>query len=227
MALVIGVAGSIAAGKSLVCQMLVELGAAYTNGDTMVHRLYDPGTPGFERVVAEFGADVVGPDGFVDRKALGGKVFGDPAAMRRLTTAMGDIAGAFEGEIDRWRRELPPGGLAVIEAVNLLEAGYGRWCDQNWLVAVDPPIAKQRLIARNGFTEDEAEQRLRSQRPWEERAAAVDAVILNNGDLPALRGTVEAETDRIRRLHAEGDLPPTRFLPWWEEFRAKIAARTQ
>src|SRR3712207_4016984 len=114
MPLIIGVTGSIATGKSLVCQTLVDLGAVHCDADKLVHRLYDPGTPGFERVVAEFGSDVVGGDGYVDRKALGAKVFGDPEAMRRLTRAMGDISGAIKREIDGWRETLPDDATAVM-----------------------------------------------------------------------------------------------------------------
>ena len=91
MALVIGLAGTIAAGKSTVGQVLAARGAIHCDGDKLVHRLYDPGTPGFERVVAAFGPEVVGADGFVDRKVLGARVFGKPDEMNKLTTAIGSI----------------------------------------------------------------------------------------------------------------------------------------
>lgn len=224
MPLVLGVAGSIATGKSMVCQLLVEQGAVHCDADKLVHRLYDPGTPGFQRVVAEFGEDVVGADGHVDRKLLGGKVFGNPEAMRRLTSAMGDISGAVQREIEGWREELGADDLAVMEAVNLIEPGYGRWCDQVWLIAADAKVAKARLIARNGFSEEEAQQRLKSQRPWQDRAPAADFVIHNDGDLDALRATVAGELARIGALHREGELPPSKFLPWWEERVAALRA---
>src|SRR5438270_8877944 len=115
MPLIIGVPGSIAARKSLACSTLVQLGAVHCDADKLVHRLYDPGTPGFERVVAAFGEEVVGADGYVDRKVLGSKVFGNPEAMRALTTAMGDISGAIKAEIDRWRETLPEDGTGVME----------------------------------------------------------------------------------------------------------------
>lgn len=227
MALVIGVAGSIASGKSLVCSTLVELGAVHCDADKLVHRLYDPGTPGFERVVAEFGEDVVGADGYIDRKVLGGKVFGNPEAMRRLTTAMGDISGAIEAEIARWRVELPAEATGVMEAVNLIEPGYGRWCDQVWLVAADNDTALRRLMARNGFSEEEAAQRLKSQRPWQERAPAADFIIHNNGDIDDVRAAVRAEFARIHALHAAGALPPTVMQAWWKDRVAALQAQRQ
>ena len=100
MPLVIGLTGSIAAGKSTVAQILVDNGAVHCDADKLVHRLYDPGTPGFEKVVAHFGEDVVGPDGYIDRKILGAKVFGKPAEMAALTRAMGNISEAIQKEID-------------------------------------------------------------------------------------------------------------------------------
>jgi dephospho-CoA kinase len=222
--LVLGVTGSIATGKSIVCQILVDQGAIHCDADKLVHRLYDPGTPGFDRVVAEFGNDVIGPNGFVDRKVLGSKVFGNPDAMRRLTSAMGDITGAIQREIEGWRENLGADAIAVMEAVNLIEPGYARWCDQVWLVAVDSDVARARLIARNNFSDEEALLRLKSQRPWQDRAPAADFIIQNNGDLDALRALVLGELARVRALHRAGELAPSKMLPWWEERVATLRA---
>lgn len=222
MALILGVAGSIATGKSLVCTTLVDLGAVHCDADKLVHRLYAPGTPGFERVVAEFGPDVVGADGYVDRKVLGGKVFGNPEAMRKLTTAMGDISGAIRQEIERWRAQLPADGTGVMEAVNLIEPGYAAWCDQTWLVAAEPDVAQARLMARNGFSADEATQRLKSQRPWQERAGAADFVIHNNGDVEAVRAAVRSEFRRVHARFIARTLPPSAYHAWRAERQAQV-----
>jgi dephospho-CoA kinase len=198
--LVIGLAGTIAAGKSTVAQALAERGAVHCDADKLVHRLYDPGTPGFDRVVAAFGKDVVGADGYVDRKILGAKVFGKPAEMAKLTTAMGSITDAIHNEIIRWREELSPDDVAVMEAVNLMEPGYARWCDQTWLIGVDDDIATTRLIETRGMTEAEAKQRLASMRPFEQRAPGADWTYKNNGSLDDMRAAVNAELDRLIRL---------------------------
>ena len=217
MPLIIGVTGSIATGKSAVCAKLEQLGAVHCNADTLVHQLYAPGTPGFDRVVAEFGNDIVGMDGVIDRKLLGAKVFGNPEAMRRLTQAMGNITGLIRETIKEWRERLPAAGAAVMEAVNLIEPGYAGWCDQVWLVAVDADTAQQRLMARNGFSADEASQRLSSQRDWSLRAPAADCVFHNSGSLSDLEAAVEAEFVRIHRLHAEQQLPASKYHTWRAE----------
>ena len=222
--LVIGLAGTIAAGKSTVGQILAERGATHCEADKLVHRLYDPGTPGFDRVVEAFGADVVGQDGFVDRKVLGAKVFGKPSEMSRLTKAIGSITDAVHAEITKWRETLGPDEIAVMEAVNLMEAGYARWCDQMWLVGVDDAIALQRLKETRAMGEEEANQRLKSMRPFDQRRPGADWGYLNNGSRDELEAATIAELDRIVALHKSGTLPMSVFNRWWAEHLDKSRA---
>ncbi len=216
--LVIGLTGTIAAGKSTVAQILVERGARHCDADKLVHRLYDPGTPGFDRVVEAFGQEVVGADGYVDRKILGAKVFGKPAEMAKLTRAMGSITEAIKGEIDRWRAELRPDEIAVMEAVNLMEPGYARWCDQTWLIGVDDEVAFQRLLETRGMSVEEANQRLASMRPFEQRAPGADWTYKNNGSREELAAAVTAELDRVIRIRKAAKLPESVFPEWWKAF---------
>ena len=95
MPLVIGVTGSIATGKGLVCQALVEMGAVHSDADRVAHRLYDPGTSGFESVVAAFGQEVVGEDGYIDRRLLGGMVFGKPEEIADLVVFLSSDRASF------------------------------------------------------------------------------------------------------------------------------------
>jgi len=217
MVLVIGLAGTIAAGKSTVGDLLEARGAVHCDADKLVHRLYDPGTPGFDRVVEAFGQEIVGEDGFIDRKILGAKVFGKPLEMARLTKAIGSITDAVHAEITKWRETLGPDDIAVMEAVNLMEAGYARWCDQMWLVGVDDEIALKRLLETRGMSEEEAQQRLRSMRPFEQRAPGSDWTYLNNGTREELETAVNAELDRIVALKKEGKLKRSAFGPWWAD----------
>lgn len=221
MPLVIGLTGTIAAGKSTVAAILVEHDATHCDADKLVHRLYDPGTPGFDRVVEAFGQDVVGPDGYVDRKILGAKVFGKPEEMGKLTRAMGSITDAIHAEIDKWRAELGPNDVAVMEAVNLMEPGYARWCDQTWVVRVDDEVARQRMIETRAMTVEEANQRLASMKPFAEREPGVDWHYENNGTREELEAAVVAELQRLLALQKSNSLPPSKFGPWWEDFIAK------
>ena len=218
MALVLGVTGSIATGKSYLCQYLVEnYGAIHADADKVVHRMYDPGKPGFDRIVSEFGESVVGEDGYIDRKILGSKVFGDQERMTALTKAIGDIAGEMKRIIDQWRETYPNDTVAILEAVNLIEAGYSKWCDATWLVAADDTVALPRLMERNSFDEAEAKQRLGSQRNWKDRAPASDLVFLNNIGTREFTTNIDEKIRETMELYAADRLPIPRWFAWNEQ----------
>lgn len=215
MPLVLGVTGSIATGKSSLCRYLVERhGAIHADADRVVHRMYDPGRPGFDRVVAEFGTDIVGADGFIDRRILGGLVFGNRQRMRALTAAIGDIKGEIRGVIEEWRATLPRDAIAVIEVVHLLEDRYAAWCDQTWLVAVEDSVAAERLMARNALTAAEAEQRLASAVPWEKRAPAVDRIFMNSGSPEAFEREIDHALEETVAAHRAGTLGESQYVRW-------------
>ena len=217
MPLIIGVTGSIATGKSTACQLMVSAGAIHCDADRLVHRMYDPGAEAFDRIVAIFGREIVGEDGFIDRRKLGAKVFGKPDEMNKLTSAIGSIADAIKEVIDEWNRTLGSDEVAVLEAVNLVEAGYGRWCHQVWLLAADQEIVRRRLVDRNQYSEDEITQRLASQRSWEDRAPAADLLIFNNETEEQFVSEVRSHFTQVRHLWQNGELEPSRYSAWWNE----------
>ena len=216
MPLIIGVTGSIATGKSSACRMMTAEGAMHLDADRLVHRLYDPGKPAFDRIVAIFGDEIVGADGYIDRKILGSKVFGKPEEMTKLTTAIGNIAEAVKEVVEEWNDTLGDDDVAVLEAVNLIEAGYGQWCSAVWLFACDDDAARRRLMERNGFSVEEADQRLASQRAWHDRAPASDRVFHNDGDINEFESEVSAAYTEAARLAKDGRLPVSKYYDWWE-----------
>src|SRR5258708_32065045 len=84
MARTIGLTGNIACGKSTVASILRELGAEVIDADKVAQQVMAPPGTVFDSIVREFGRDIVGPDGALDRKKLGAIVFSEPAALRRL-----------------------------------------------------------------------------------------------------------------------------------------------
>ena len=190
MAFVLGVTGSIACGKSVLCRHLANFhGARHIDADRHVHTMYEPGKPAFDRIVAEFGDGVVGSDGFIDRKALGDIVFGKPDSLAALRTAIGDI----ESEFMRLLRELKddPAPIAVFEAVRLFEGPYMQICDAGWLVASEDETATTRLMTRNSLTREEAEQRMASATHWTERAPKASLVLHNDGSVEEFLASVD------------------------------------
>ena len=216
MPLIIGVTGAIATGKSSACRLMEEQGAVHLDADRLVHRLYDPGKPAFDRIVAIFGEEIVGADGYIDRKILGSKVFGKPDEMSKLTTAIGDIAEAVKEVVDEWNATLEDGDVAALEAVNLIEAGYGQWCDAVWLFACEEDTARRRLMERNGFSVEESEQRLASQRAWQEREPAADRIFHNDAGMRAFESEVDDAYAETARLARNGRLPVSKYHGWWE-----------
>jgi dephospho-CoA kinase len=197
---VIGLTGGIGSGKSTVAAILAELGAVVIDADKIGHEIYLPGTEGFERVVAEFGADVVAADGTIDRRRLGARVFAEPAALVRLNALVHPLIG------DEIRRRIQAALAAgettarpiVIEAAIMLEAGW-RFFDRIWVVVVSREVAIARVTASRGLSRVEVEQRIDAQMSNEERRRIADAVIDNDGTPAELRAKVEAAWHELRR----------------------------
>ena len=193
---VIGLTGGIASGKSTLASFFKTQGIPVLDADVLGHRTYDPGTETFQAVVAAFGADLVAPDGSIDRRVLGGKVFGKPDELKRLTDIVWPGIRKLASEA---LSELETGGnrLAVLEAAVLFEAGWDDLVDEVWVVVVEPDLAVQRLAARNGLDEAAARARIASQLSNAERTARANAVIENNGDLDALQSAIEVAWHKL------------------------------
>lgn len=200
----IGLTGGIASGKSTVVAMLQELGASVIDADKLGHQTYEPGSPAFTRIVAAFGDGIVAEDGTIDRRALGGKVFGDPAEMTRLTDIVWpEIRALAAAELTT----LAATGVdvGVVEAAVLVEAGWQDLFDEVWVITVPPEVARGRLMERNGLSADEAEARIASQLNNAERAEHADLVIDTNCSLDEVRDTVVQAWDALtQRIAAAG-----------------------
>lgn len=195
MVRVLGITGNIACGKTAVGKMLIELGVEkYIDADALVHQLYLSGRPIARRVAAVFGAGVMAEDGSVDRKSLGTLVFQDAAALRRLEEIVHPAVGQAMIET---LASVSPGGIAVIDAVKLLEGGSGAFCQSKWLITCPEEQELARLMARNGLSEAEARARLQAQPSVERRLPLVDEVINNGGTLAQTRLQVEAAFQRF------------------------------
>ena len=214
MPLIIGVTGSIASGKSTACKLLERRGAVHCDADKLVHEMYDPGKPAFHRIIDEFGESIVGDDGYIDRKILGSKVFGDADSMNRLTTAIGDIKKEVSGVMMEWKDTLSVDDIALMEAVNFVEAGYGVYSDLTWLFAVETETAIARLMKRNDLSEEDANRRILSQKDWRDREAASDLITHNDGDIESFNQNVLSTIDTVLGLSKSGRLKTSKYHDW-------------
>ncbi|MEC8072858.1 MAG: dephospho-CoA kinase [Pseudomonadota bacterium] len=184
--MIIGLTGGIASGKSTVATTLQSWGAYVIDADKLGHRAYVKGTDAFHKVVAQFGEDIVGADGEVDRRALGAKVFGEGGSLKQLTDivwpAIYDMAAA---EIKQ-NLDSNPNTVVVLEAAVLIEAGWQSLVDEIWVTTVDPSTAIERASARDGVDADAVQARIDAQLSNAERTAEAAVVIDNSADEPQL-----------------------------------------
>jgi dephospho-CoA kinase len=186
----IGLTGGIASGKSVASEMLARLGARVVDVDKVAHETYRAGTPGFRAIVGEFGREVVGADGEIDRRRLGELVFGRPDGMKRLTDIVWPLTRA---RLEQMRAAASgESGVLVFEAAVLIEAGWTDLVDEVWVVSAPIAVARQRLMARNGLTAEQADARIASQLSNSEREARADVVIVNDASLATLEERVAA-----------------------------------
>ncbi|MPZ98450.1 MAG: dephospho-CoA kinase [Dehalococcoidia bacterium] len=199
---VIGLTGGIASGKSTAAQYLAESGAHVIDADRLGHRVYEPGTPGFQKVVNAFGHDIVAKDGTIDRRILGGKVFGAPEQMERLNEiAWPEIKKLAAQEIKDAKQR--GDDVIVLEAAVLLEAGWEDLVDEVWVVTTKVATAVERLRTRNGLSEDAAMARISSQMSNKERSDRADVKIENSGSVDDLQRRVQRHWKQLEKRAAE------------------------
>ena len=184
----VGLTGGIGTGKSLVSDILNKLGAHVISGDALGHEAYLPGTKGFDQVVGAFGEEIVGDDGFVDRKKLGPIVFSDPANLDLLNSIMHPLI--YEMIKDRMK-DVSGVPLVVVEAAVLIEANWQDLFDEIWVVTSDQEIVISRLAERNNLSRNDAIPRIQSQMSQDERITHAHVEIDNSGTILDLEKAVK------------------------------------
>jgi dephospho-CoA kinase len=192
--LLVGLTGGIATGKSTVDAVLRELGAVIIDADVLAREVVEPGQPALAEIAAEFGATVLGPDGRLDRKALGAIVFADPERRRKLEAMTHPrIRERFQQRLDALAAE-DFRGLVFFDAPVMIESGNYRNMDRMVVVITDEATQVARLMARDGIDREEALRKIKSQMPLAEKAKLADYVIDNSG--------VSTATElEVRRVH--------------------------
>ncbi|MFE6685391.1 dephospho-CoA kinase [Streptomyces sp. NPDC057743] len=191
----VGLTGGIGAGKSEVSRLLASYGAVIVDADKIAREVVEPGTPGLAAVVEEFGADVLAPDGTLDRPRLGALVFADQEKLKALNAIVHPLVGARSAELEA---SAGPDAVVVHDVPLLTENGLAPLYDLVVVVDATPQTQLDRLVRLRGMTEDEATQRMAAQATREERLAIADLVIDNDGPLEALEPQVRAVWERLR-----------------------------
>ena len=184
----VGLTGGIASGKSTVASILVELGAVLIDGDALAREVVARGTPGLAQVIAEFGDELLTPEGDLDRPALGRIVFSDEAARKRLEGITHPLIFERYAELEA---AAGPDDLVVHDIPLLAESGRADTFDEVIVVDVPHELQVERMVRDRGWTREEAESRIAAQATREDRLAIATYVVENTGTLEELRARVE------------------------------------
>jgi len=163
----IGITGPIGCGKSTVADWLGALGAFVIDADDIARDVTVPGEPALDAVIERFGDRYLLPDGALDRAALAGLVFSDPAALAALEAI---VHPAVRSRIESAFAAAEEAGApaVVVEAIKLVEGGLAADCDEVWLVTCDQAAQRERLLGR-GMAPADADQRIAAQGDLAER----------------------------------------------------------
>ena len=192
----IGLTGGIATGKSTVSNYLKELDYPLIDADVIARQLVEPGQEGLKRLVAKFGAEILNESGALDRQALGQRLFGDAQLRQEVDQLLHPlIYEALEAESQR----LAQAGakLAFFDIPLLYETGYDQKMDQVWVVYLPHDLQVERLMARNSWSQDQAEVAIASQASIEAKRQRADLVIDNQGSLAVTFAQVDQALGRL------------------------------
>jgi dephospho-CoA kinase len=198
--LLVGLTGGIGSGKSTVSAMLAERGAEIIDADRIAREVVLPGTPAWCKIRDHFGPEVLLADGHIDRAALAGKVFADPAKLALLNQITHPEI--FARIADRLEELHGRDVVVVLDAALLLETGLAQRVDMVIVTHSPKELRVERLVAR-GFGSQQAEARMVSQLSEDERLARADLVIDNSGSLEDLVEQVDDAWQELRRRLAE------------------------
>ena len=175
----IGLTGGVGSGKSTVADMMRDLGAQVVDADEAAHAVYEPGSPGFDEVVREFGEEYV-DGGRIDRSRLGELVFHDDDARRRLNSIVHPLVRDWMAQ--RTAEAAERGAEVVVQDVPLLfENGLERLFSTVVLVYTPEDVQVERLVSGRGFTPERARAMIAAQMPIENKRGLAHHVINNSG----------------------------------------------
>jgi dephospho-CoA kinase len=173
----VGLTGSIAVGKTYVASVFAELGCHVLDADQTAREVVMPGTPGLKAVTAEFGEEILKPDGTLNRRQMAAVVFSDEAKRQRLNAILHPFIIARQDEIlNEWEAE-DARGIAIVDAALMIESGGYLRFDKLIVVHCRPEVQLERLMLRDNLSRAEAQRRIDSQMPQEEKQKFADYLI--------------------------------------------------
>jgi len=204
----VGLTGGIASGKSVVGEMLVALGAHLVQADHIAHSLMNPGEEVYNEVVRHFGREILNPDGSVNRHKLAELAFG-PAGADQPSSRIADLNRIVHPAVIRSQEEWmhavslqDPGGIAIVEAALLIEAGAAERFDRLIVVTCTMEQRVERFARRQKVDIEtaraEVTRRMAAQLPDEKKVKAADYVVDNSGSLEQTQKQVQQIWNKLQ-----------------------------
>ena len=192
----VGLTGGIATGKSTVARLIAQRGIPIVDADQLAREAVEPGQPALAEIARLWPQVLLAGDGRLDRKRLGGIVFADPDARRRLEAILHPRISEL---CDARAAALAAAGhkLAFYEASLLVETGRHREFDGLVVVTASPEAQIERAMARDHLTRDQARARIDAQLPMADKIAVATHVIDNGGDPAATAAQVARLLDEL------------------------------
>lgn len=196
----IGLTGSIAVGKSYVCEVLRELGAFVLDADRTAREVVAPGTLGWQLIIDSFGSNILLPNNEINRAELGAIVFADEEKRQLLNSIVHPLVIETQNDWLREREAENAGGIAVIDAALMIESGGYQRFDKIIVVWCDAAIQLQRLMRRNNISKAEALKRINAQMPQQEKKHYADYTIDTSEGFDAARQQTTVIFEQLKLL---------------------------
>lgn len=196
--LLVGLTGGIGTGKSLVSRRFRDLGCLIIDADLLAREVVEPGQPAYVTIVAEFGREILEPDGQINRKKLGILVFNNPEKRKRLEELTHPEIRARQAGILEALAADGFDGIVIFDAALLVETGRAKNMDRLVVVTTDDATQVMRLMLRNDISSEEAARRIRSQMPLSEKVKLAHYVIDNSGSPEATERQVKEVHRKLR-----------------------------
>jgi len=196
----VGLTGGLASGKSFVGEALASYGCVLIRADELGHEVLAPGGAAFDPVIREFGPEIVGGDGRIDRRRLAARVFSDSQALERLNALVHPAVIRREEQLMSEYAVRDPHGIAVVEAAILIETGSYKRFDRLILVTCTEEQQVARAMHRDHLQEAEIRARLSRQMPLAEKQKFADFVIDTSGAKEETLRQTRVVYEALRRI---------------------------
>lgn len=199
----VGLTGSIAVGKSYVCEVFRELGAFVLDADQTAREVVQPETEGLRLITKEFGNEILHPNGELDRIKLGAIIFSNEAKRQLLNSIIHPLVIEKQNEWLKRNETRNAGAISIIDAAVMIESGGYKRFDKIIVVWCESDIQLKRLMLRNNLSAEDAERRINSQMPQAEKKKYADFLIHTSDGFDAAKRQTFEVFNRLKVFQAK------------------------